>query len=204
MGEFTLRRFLLLTALLSGASSAAFAQVPTRAQPPSDAAAEEVVVTAQRREQSAQEVPLALSVLGDRMINQLNVTDSTSLTSSVPGLSGANQGLLQPVIVVRGISSSSFGIGGEASVGIFVDDAYIGRLSGSSVPFFDIERIEVLRGPQGSLYGRNSTAGAINVTTKKADLNDPYFEVSGSYGRFNQYGDAQKRIFAKHYGLLPL
>jgi iron complex outermembrane receptor protein len=187
MGEFTLRRFLLLTALLSGASSAAFAQVPTRAQPPSDAAAEEVVVTAQRREQSAQEVPLALSVLGDRMINQLNVTDSTSLTSSVPGLSGANQGLLQPVIVVRGISSSSFGIGGEASVGIFVDDAYIGRLSGSSVPFFDIERIEVLRGPQGSLYGRNSTAGAISVTTKKADLNDPYFEVSGSYGRFNQY-----------------
>jgi iron complex outermembrane recepter protein len=182
-----MRRFLFMTALLSGASSAAFAQVPISAQPSSEAVVEEVVVTAQRREQSAREVPLALSVLGEKTINQLNVTDATSLTSSVPGLSGANQGLIQPVIVVRGISSNSFGIGGEASVGIFVDDAYIGRLSGSSVPFFDIERIEVLRGPQGSLYGRNSTAGAISVTTKKADLNDKYFEVSGSYGQFNQY-----------------
>lgn len=169
------------------ASSHAWAQQPIAPEPVETAGNGEIVVTAQRRSQTLQEVPLAVGALDSATLKTINANDITSLTAAAPGISGVAQGLLQPVISIRGISSNSFGIGGEASVGVFIDDAYIGRLSGSSVPFLDVERVEVLRGPQGSLYGRNSTAGAISIITRKPDFNGYSLELAGSYGRFDSY-----------------
>jgi len=185
--------------LLLGASSllwpsvaAAQATPPAAAQAPQDGGKDDgqvtdIVVTAQRRSQVAREVPLALSAIGERELEVLKIENVTSLISSVPGISGAYQGVLQPFVVIRGISSNSVGIGGEASVGIFVDEAYIGRISAQSVPFLDVDRVEILRGPQGSLYGRNSTAGAISIITRKAVPGQSDLDVSASYGSFNSY-----------------
>lgn len=152
-----------------------------------DPASGDIVVTAQRRSQFAREVPLALSAIGERELEVLKIENVTSLVSSVPGISGAYQGVLQPFVVIRGISSNSVGIGGEASVGIFVDEAYIGRISAQSVPFLDVDRVEVLRGPQGSLYGRNSTAGAISIITRKPVPGTTDLDLGASYGSFESY-----------------
>jgi iron complex outermembrane recepter protein len=147
----------------------------------------EILVTSQRRVQIAREVPLALSAVDPVTIKKLKISDVSGLGTTVPGITTVYQGLDQPVIVVRGVTSNSIGIGGESSVGFFVDDAYVGRLQALSVPFLDIERIEVLRGPQGSLYGRNSTGGAISVVTNKPRLGQTSAELTASYGSFRSY-----------------
>lgn len=188
------KKSVIIIGLLCCAATPALAQAQSQPSAPSqdgssapETAIPEIVVTAQRREQRLQDVPVALSAIDEKALDALNATDITSLTSATPGISGVQQGVLQPVIAIRGISSNSFGIGGEASVGVFIDDAYLGRLSGSSVPFLDIERVEILRGPQGSLYGRNATAGAISIITNRPSLDRVSGELSGSYGRFNAY-----------------
>jgi len=174
--------------MASGSTPAALAQsAPVQDGPVAGAEGEYVVVTAQRREQKLNEVPLAISSLSGDVLEELDATDITKLTAATPGISGVAQGILSPIIAIRGVSSNSFGIGGEASVGIFVDEAYIGRLSASSVPFLDVERVEILRGPQGSLYGRNSTAGAISIVTKKPSMSERRIELTGSYGSFKAH-----------------
>ena len=147
----------------------------------------EILVTAQKRVQIAREVPLALSAVDPQTIERLKIDDVSGLASTVPGISTSPQGLDQPVLVVRGITSNSIGIGGESSVGYFIDDAYNGRLQALSAPFLDIERIEILRGPQGSLYGRNATAGAISLVTNKPRFDDLSMNIAASYGSFKSY-----------------
>jgi iron complex outermembrane recepter protein len=167
------------------------ADLTTRASAPTDTANAEVtgeiLVTAQRRVQVAREVPVALFALAPDTIKTLDITDITTLGATVPGISSANQGLLGPAVVIRGISTNSVGIGGEVSVGVFVDEGAIGRPQSQAVPFLDVERIEVLRGPQGSLYGRNSTGGAISIVSNKPRFDKFRAEVAGSYGSFNSY-----------------
>jgi iron complex outermembrane recepter protein len=147
----------------------------------------EILVTAQKRVQVAREVPLALSAVDPETIERLKIDDVSGLASTVPGISTSPQGLDQPVLVVRGITSNSIGIGGESSVGYFIDDAYNGRLQALSAPFLDIERIEILRGPQGSLYGRNATAGAISLVTNKPRFDQLGLDIAASYGSFKSY-----------------
>lgn len=190
MRKLIFRTFGALTALAWATSSLAQdAATPAEAgsTAPAETRPEEIVVTAQRRVQIAREVPLALSALDPETVERLKLEDVTSLSETVPGISSVYQGTLQPFVVVRGISSNSVGIGGEASVGIFVDDAYIGRITSQSVPFLDVERIEVLRGPQGSLYGRNSTGGAISIITNKPRFKETSLDLTGSYGSFDAY-----------------
>ena len=148
---------------------------------------EEVLVSAQRRVQVAREVPLALSAVDPQTIERLKVDDVSGLALLVPGISTAPQGLDQPVLVVRGITSNSIGVGGESSVGYFIDDAYNGRLQALSAPFLDLERIEILRGPQGSLYGRNATAGAISLVTNKPRFDQMSVDTAASFGSFRSY-----------------
>lgn len=150
-------------------------------------ASSEVLVTAQRRSQVARDVPVALAALDFSTTETLKLTDVTTLSEVAPGISAVYQGVLQPFVVVRGISSNSVGIGGEASVGIFIDEAYNGRISAQGAPFLDVERVEILRGPQGSLYGRNSTAGAISIITKKPRFDGFSTDLTASYGSFESY-----------------
>lgn len=126
---------------------------------------EEVLVTAQKRQQSLQEVPIAISAVSGELLEQTGVNTITEIIPMVPGLSGADYGLATNSWAIRGIGSNDWTIGSEPSVGVFVDDAYVGRNIFATSNFFDINRIEVVKGPQGTLFGRNAAAGAISLIT---------------------------------------
>lgn len=130
-------------------------------------ALEEVVVTAQRRAQSLQDVPIAVSAFSSETLKESDINYVTDLMAYTPGLTGARQGVGVTQFAIRGISSNSYGVGGDNSVGIFVDDVYAGRATIAGLPFLDTARVEVLKGPQGSLFGRNTSAGAISITSNK-------------------------------------
>jgi iron complex outermembrane receptor protein len=127
---------------------------------------EDVLVTAQRRKESAQSIPVAISAYGADQLEKSGVVSIEQVAIKTPGAYFSSFGALRPQLYIRGIGTRSFDPGSESSVGVFVDETYLGRASGSFGSLKDIERIEVLRGPQGTLYGRNTIGGAINVITK--------------------------------------
>ena len=126
---------------------------------------EEVVVTAQKRSESLRDVPISVSAMsGDRM-REAQITNLESLTTFVPNFS-MNQSGISNNITIRGVSSG-INPGFEQSVGMYVDEIYYGRGQLARSPLFDLERIEVLRGPQPILFGKNAIAGAVNIVTAK-------------------------------------
>jgi iron complex outermembrane recepter protein len=132
------------------------------------AALEEVVVTAQKRVERLQDVPLAVTALGGDALESRQINDTNNLVQAVPSLSyqqGTNPA--NTSFRIRGIGTSLFGQGVESSVAIVVDGVVAARQAQSFADFADIERIEVLRGPQGTLFGKNATAGVINVVTAR-------------------------------------
>jgi len=143
---------------------AARAQGVTRA---ATSGLEEVIVTAQRREQTLQEVPITIQVVGNDLLNDIAAEDLGDLNGFVPGLVISSDSPTQPRFAIRGISTGDFGVGTDSAVGIYVDGVYSSRSGASLLTFNDIERIEVLKGPQGTLFGRNSSAGAISIVTRK-------------------------------------
>ncbi|MEM9153382.1 MAG: TonB-dependent receptor plug domain-containing protein, partial [Cyanobacteria bacterium P01_F01_bin.3] len=128
---------------------------------------EEVLVTAQKREQNLQDVPIAISSVSEALINQTDATDVTALIPIVPGLTGSQYGIATNTWAIRGISSNDWTIGSEPAVGVFFNDAYIGRNYFATSAFHDVLRVEVVKGPQGTLFGRNSAAGAISIVPNK-------------------------------------
>ena len=128
---------------------------------------EEVIVTAQKREQSLQDVPIAVSAFSEDMLKRANVEDVRGLTDLTPGFSGRTEDSFNDALSIRGISTNDFGIGGDPSVGIFMDGVYEGRTGGAIGSFFDMAGAEVVKGPQGTLFGRNAIAGAVSLRTNK-------------------------------------
>ena len=140
---------------------------------------EEIVVTAQKREQSLQEVPISVSVIGGEKLDAFGIDTFEELDDHVPNLMiGDSPGNNQ--IFLRGIGSQGGNQAVEQSVALFVNGVYGGRARQFQAPFLDIERIEVLRGPQGALVGKNTSAGAISITTRKP-TEESEFIVSGDY-----------------------
>lgn len=169
---------------LGMAASAAIAtSFPAHAKLADSFVLEEVVVTAQRRSQKLQEVPMAVSAFNEQSLQDSGISYVTDVMAYTPGLTGARQGAGLTQFAIRGISSNSFGIGGDNSVGVFVDDAYAGRTTIAGLPFIDIERVEVLKGPQGTLFGRNTSAGAISITSNKPN-NDSSLSVTQTLADF--------------------
>jgi len=126
----------------------------------------EVIVTAQKTAQPASKTPLALSVLGGDDLRQAGATNAVALTELAPNVQiTTDTGMLQ--VSIRGVVSLDTTEKGDSSTAFNVDGAYVGRTEAQLGSFLDVERIEVLRGPQGTLYGRNATAGAINLITNK-------------------------------------
>ena len=129
---------------------------------------EEVVVTAQKREQNLQDVPVAVSVFTGAMIEKAGAKDMFDLATNAPSLNvDQAQTSTTTTFGIRGIFTSSQNFGLEPSVGLYVDGVYLGRQVGQNWSLANIERVEVLRGPQGTLYARNSIGGAINIITCK-------------------------------------
>ena len=143
----------------------------------------EIVVTAQMRSESLQTVPLSISALSGDALTNRGITSLASLATSVPSMTFGSYGGIAR-ISVRGIGFDMINPGGEGRVAYHVDGVYISRPAATMGTFFDVERVEVLRGPQGTLYGRNATGGSINVITcKPRNQFEGYLEVG--YGNYN-------------------
>jgi len=136
-------------------------------------ALEEIVVTAQKREESLMDVPISVSAVGGEKMAEAGITELEGMTAYVPNLT-MNQTGIGTIIAIRGISSG-INQGFEQSVGQYVDGVYYGRAQLARAPFMDLDRVEVLRGPQSILFGKNSIAGAISMHTAK-----PTDEFEGS------------------------
>jgi len=169
------------------ASNAALAQeTPV---PASRTTIETVIVTAEKREQKSQDVPVALSAIGGDMMDSMGIRDVASLGQRVPNLHfGPAPTGGENFITMRGLTSANTTNGGDTPVSYSIDGVYFGRSTGVDPEMFDIQTIEVLRGPQGTLYGRNSVGGSINVITNK-----PTDELSGHVDAL--IGDYNARIF---------
>src|SRR5438128_267537 len=148
---------------------------------------QEVVVTAQKIAQPAMKTPVALSVVSGEALREAGINDARALVAAVPNVEIVQtSGKL--LVAIRGVVSMDSGDKGDPSAAFNVDGAYIARPEAQTGAFFDIDRIEVLRGPQGTLYGRNATAGAINLITAK-----PEKTLKGSVGvEVGNYGS--KRV----------
>ena len=143
----------------------------------------DIVVTAQKRAESIQDTPLSISALGAEALSARNITDVTGIGNMAPNIN-VNSPNGNTHISIRGIGAENTQPGFEASVAFHLDGVYISRPSSTADGLYDIERIEVVRGPQGTLYGRNATGGAVNVITAgPTDTLDGFGKVSlGNYG----------------------
>jgi len=150
-----------LSLVALAAASPAWAQA---AQEPRNM--EEIVVTAQKREERLQDVPISISVQSGDQLEAQGIDTFNALQTRVPNLSITDTPA-NASIFIRGIGTSGNNLSFEQSVALFVDGVYGGRNRQFMQPYFDVERIEVLRGPQGALFGRNTSAGAISVTTRR-------------------------------------
>jgi iron complex outermembrane receptor protein len=147
----------------------------------------EIVVTAQRRSQNLQDVPIAVSAFSSAELDTKQLRSTLDLTRLVPNLVGtSNVGIGSAnTYFIRGLGNTESIATFDPPVGTYVDDVYVSRQNANNFAFFDIDRIEVLRGPQGTLFGRNTTGGAINVIMKKpSDTLGGYAEAS--YGRYDE------------------
>jgi iron complex outermembrane receptor protein len=141
---------------------------------------DDIVVTAQKREASLQDTPIAISAFSGDTLSERGINNAATLQSYVPNLNvGAELDGVK--ISLRGIGTQSTTSLGDSGVAFYTDNFYVGRPAGGSATFFDIDRIEVLRGPQGMLYGRNATGGVINVISN-APKHDLEAQIGASYG----------------------
>lgn len=173
---------LLLACIGLGAGSTAVIAAESSAIP-------EVIVTAQRRAENLQTVPVAVSAFNAEMLEARQVLDTQGLQAIVPSMKLTNNvasvTVLQPAL--RGsLQQDASVITAEAPFGIYVDDVYIGRLNGNNMTLNDIERVEVLRGPQGTLYGRNTLAGALKFQTRTPTLDNTWLDVGAGVGNYDQ------------------
>ena len=152
----------------------------------SNAVLEEILVSAQKREQYLSDVPLSISVLSADSLSVQQITTLTDLAGHVPGVQIASpNGDILPIIAMRGVSMADYNVNQASPIGVYLDEMSLTSNYTQGLALFDLERIEVLRGPQGTLYGKNTTGGAINLVSREPDFErDGYLDLSlGNYER---------------------
>lgn len=152
---------------------------------------EEVIVTATRRAQDLQEIPVSVSAFSGELLDKTGIASVREIARQTPGFTSAEFNKSNPTFVVRGANNTFSQAGASKPVGVFLDDVYISRIGASSFDLFDIEQVAVLRGPQGTLFGRNVTGGAVQITTAKPSLEDSTlkFEIgAGNYDAIDVRG----------------
>ncbi len=172
-GRISLNARVAAGALLIGLASAKAAHADMLPPPGGGGTAEEaangpeeIVVTARQRKEKAQEVPIPLTVLGGATLSATDTVRIEDIQQRLPSMNVAFLNPRQNSIAVRGLGNNPANDGLEASVGVFLDGVYLGRPGMAIFDFNDIDQIEYLRGPQGTLFGKNTTGGAFNMTTK--------------------------------------
>ena len=145
----------------------------------------DIVVTAQKREQKLQDVGIAISVLGKEELRNRSITNATDIVSAIPNLKYNAYSSSQVVFNMRGVSQNDYGDQQEPPVAVYQDDSYASSITTASFPVFDLARVEALRGPQGTLFGRNATGGAVQFISNQPTSKPDGF-VKLTYGRYNQ------------------
>jgi len=191
--------FAALAASVALGALAAPAHAQDTAPGEESASANDIVVVASKREERVIDVPIAITALGTAQLAKMGANDLSGVQGAVPNVN---------IVQGRGsASSANFFIRGigqpdalqtfDPAVGVYVDGVYLSRIQGALLNLFDVQRVEVLRGPQGTLYGKNTIGGAVNIVSKKPDLQTLKGEASLTYGRFNE-------VTAKGYVSAPL
>jgi iron complex outermembrane recepter protein len=173
-------------ALLAGVFTLVPFEITSAQESTTDNLLEEITVSAQKRDESIQDVPVSISAFNDDLLKTFGIENGRALSRFVPNLTITSQyNSSQPYIFIRGIGSRSFAASDTGAVGVYTDEIFISALSGQTLRLLDLERVEVLRGPQGTLFGKNTTGGAISFVSKKPTGKR---ELIGhlSYGDFNQ------------------
>ena len=178
------KHMLMAAAAVAGLTAAA----PAWAQTDDGVSVDELVVTARRRAESLTDVPISLTVQTGEQLEARGAPDITSLQRVTPNLTlqvsrGTNSTL---TAFIRGVGQQDPLWGFEPGVGLYVDDVYVARPQGAVLDIYDVERIEVLRGPQGTLYGRNTIGGAIKYVTSRLDTDAPHARIRGALGSYQQ------------------
>jgi len=182
-------------AAFSGASLLALA---TAAPACAQAVIEELVVTAQKREQRLIDVGASVASLDGEALRTARVSDPTDLATQVPNVDvKENIPGAQAIVTVRGVGLNDFSSTNNSTVGLYVDEVFLASFAQMDFNFFDLDRIEVLKGPQGTLYGRNSTAGAINILSAAPSLSGNTGYVSATAANYKRFeGEAAANIAA--------
>lgn len=175
--------------LLLGAMSALTVPDMALAQDaaPAEGGLEEIVVTARKREENLQSAPLSVAAFSGDTLAKAGIDDFAEIASRVPGFTLNPDNVSEPNIFLRGIGTDIESAASSAAIGFFLNDVYLPRASGTAVELFDLERVEIVRGPQGTLYGKNVVGGAINfITRKPTDEFRAGIEAGiGNYGAFD-------------------
>lgn len=180
-----------LAVAMTMAGSEAYAQVA------SDAASsrtgvrgiDEIVVTARRREERLQDVPVAISAIDGESIRARGISSTEDLMGAMPNIQISSfVGSATPNITIRGIGvGSEFNASATSPVGVYIDEDYIAFRPAHGVQFYDLERLEVVRGPQGTLYGRNTTGGAVNIISRTPTLGESEGYITAGYGNYSAW-----------------
>ena len=178
-------------ALAEAEGAAADSTQARQSATPPTASLGDIVVTARRRDERAQDVPIALTVVNEELLDRTGAYNVGQITQLAPSVQLLTSNPRNTAITIRGLGAS-YGLandGLEQGVGIYVDQVYYGRPATATLDFVDLDRIEILRGPQGTLFGKNTTAGALNITTR-----DPSFTPEGQAElSFGDYGFLQAK-----------
>jgi iron complex outermembrane receptor protein len=181
-----IKKCLGLFSITVGLSS--MAALSAHAQEATGSVLEEIVVTAQYREENLQDVPIAVTAFSADMIRDADLYGLEDIATRVPSLTFSPFAPGQSIIALRGVSSNDDGAGTDNSVAVFLDEVYIGGLAAVAFDIFDVETIEVLRGPQGTLFGKNAIGGVINIRSKRPDTERVTGRVELTAGNFEQFG----------------
>ena len=157
---------------------------------------QEVIITAQRRAENLQTVPISVSAIQGSELERLQISTTSALSQFTPSLHIYAETIGSEFYTIRGIGRTSEDLSADPGVAVFLNDIYLARQAEANLGLFDVERVEVLRGPQGTLYGKNATAGAINIATRAPtqDLSGYADVIFGNYGRINVDGAISGKI----------
>ncbi|MDQ0464856.1 iron complex outermembrane receptor protein [Caulobacter ginsengisoli] len=177
-------------ALLAATALTAAPALAWAAEPPAnqDTTIGEIVVTAQKKSERLLDVGLAVTSIDSTQLSEARVSQTTDLTGQVPNVD-VKQNIpgAQAIVTVRGVGLNDFSSTNNSTVGVYVDDVFLASFAQMDFNFYDLERVEVLKGPQGTLYGRNSTAGAINIISAAPSMAGNSGQVSVGYGNFQTF-----------------
>jgi len=175
--------------LLTTAAAIVGTSVPATAQDSTTSEFDEIVVVAQRRAENVQDVPIAINAFNGDELQKTGTTDLQQVIDLVPSAQLFDtRGAGQPVWVIRGVGLVDFNSNQSPVTAVYYDDVYLTSNVMTGIGLFDVAGVEVLKGPQSGLYGRNTTGGAVRLTSNKPTLGDQDGYIQGSYGSFNAYG----------------